>query len=118
MEMNLEGRQSGEMIVIHCCGRIVYREEAVAIWRVVQQALQYSQEVVLDFAQVEIVDSAGLGGLVVAHSLAAEQGKLLKIVSANRSVQELFELTNLASVFETYPNLSAALEARSWAANA
>lgn len=116
MELNLESRQSGEIVVIHCRGRMVYREEAAAVSRVVEQALQHSQEVVLDFTQLEHVDSAGLGGLMVAHCLAAEQGKKLKIVGVNRRVRDLFDLTRLSSVFQLYANLGAATDATAnWA---
>ena len=111
MELNLESRQSGEMVVIHCRGRMVYREEAAAVSRVVEQAFQHSNEVVLDFAEVGYVDSAGLGGLVVAHHLAAREGKTLKIVGVNPWVRDLFELTKLSSVFETYPSLAVAKDA-------
>jgi len=110
MELNLESWESGEVAVVYCRGRMVYREEAAAVLRVVEQALLHSKEVVLDLTQVENIDSAGLGGLVVIHRSAAMQGKALKIVGANRWVRDLFDLTNLSSVFEMYPNLAAAID--------
>ena len=109
MELSLESRQAGDVMVIHCRGRMVYREEAVAVSRAVGEALQESREVILDLGGVQSVDSAGLGELVVAHIAAEEQGKTVKVVGANRSVSELLELTNLSYVFEVYPNLAAAL---------
>jgi anti-sigma B factor antagonist len=110
MELNLESWESGEVVVVHCRGRMVYREEAAAVSRVVEQALRHSREVVLDLAQVENIDSAGLGELVVAHMSAAEQGKTVKIVGANRWVRDLFDLTNLSSIFEIYPNMASAID--------
>jgi len=77
----------------------------------VGEALRNSNEVVLDLEEVQSVDSAGLGELVVAHISAAEQGKTVKVVGANRSVCELLELTNLLSVFALYPSLADAMDA-------
>jgi anti-anti-sigma factor len=110
LELDLERRQSGDIMVIHCRGRMVYREEAAAVSQVVSEALRTSQEVVLDLEGVQGMDSAGLGELVVAHVSAEEQGKTVKIVGANQSVSELLELTNLITVLATYPNVAAAME--------
>jgi anti-sigma B factor antagonist len=115
LELILESRQAGDVMVVHCRGRLVYREEAVAVSRAVGEALQESREVILDLGGVQSMDSAGLGELVVAHVAAEEQGKTVKVVGANRAVSELLELTNLSYVFELYPNLAAALDSgRAW----
>jgi anti-sigma B factor antagonist len=111
LELSLESRQEGKVMVIHCRGRVVYREEAAAVSRMVGDALRNSNEVVLDLEEVQSVDSAGLGELVVAHISAEEQGKTVKVVGANRSVGELLELTNLSSVFAVYASLAEAMEA-------
>jgi anti-anti-sigma factor len=108
LELNLESRQSGDIMVIHCRGRMVYREEAAEVSRVVAEALRHSREVVLDLEGVQGMDSAGLGELVVAHVSAEQQGKTVKVVGANGAVAELLELTNLISVLATYPNVAAA----------
>ncbi len=115
MELVTESRLAGEVMVVHCRGRMVYREEAVAVSRAVGLALQESREVILDLGGVHSMDSAGLGELLVAHVSAEEQGKTVKVVGANRAVSELLELTNLSYVFEVYPNLAAALDSgRGW----
>ena len=110
MEWDLERRQAGDIMVIHCRGRMIYREEAAAVSRAVGDALRSSREVVLDLEGVQGIDSAGLGELVVAHISAEQQGKTVKVVGASRAVSELLELTNLISVLATYPNVAAAME--------
>jgi anti-anti-sigma factor len=97
-------------MIIHCEGRIVYRDEAAALSRVVGEALQDTREVILDFEGVESLDSAGLGELVLAHMSAAGQGKSVKLSGAQPHVRGLLELTNLSSVFELYPSLEDAIE--------
>jgi anti-sigma B factor antagonist len=107
----LETRRSGDVIIIHCEGRVVYRDEAAALSRMAGEALEHTREVVLDFEGVQRLDSAGLGELVLVHLSASDQGKLVKLAGAKPHVRELLDLTNLSSVFEIYPTLEDAIEA-------
>jgi anti-anti-sigma factor len=110
LKLSLETRRSGDVIIIHCEGRIVYREEAAELSRVVGEALQNTREVILEFEGVDSIDSAGLGVLVLAHMAAEGQGKVVKLSGVMPHVRELLELTNLNSVFEMYPGLEEAIE--------
>ena len=110
MNLSLECRQSGGIIVIHCAGRIVYREEAAALSREVGKALRHTRGVVLDLAGVGRLDSAGLGGLVLVHNSAESKGKTVKLASANAHVREMLKLTNLSSVLATYPSVAEAIK--------
>jgi anti-anti-sigma regulatory factor len=40
---------------------------------------------------------------------AEDQGRRLKLAGANSMLRELFSLTRLASIFETFPSVEAAL---------
>lgn len=111
MKLSLETRRSGDVIIIHCEGRIVYRDEAAALSRVVGESLQHTREVILDFEGVGSIDSAGLGELVLLHRSAESQGKIVKIAAANAQVEKLLELTNLVSVFDLHDTLEAAIAA-------
>ena len=111
MKLSLETRRSGDVIIIHCEGRVVYRDEAAALSRMAGEALEHTREVVLDFAGVQRMDSAGLGELVLAHMCAESEGKSVKLAGAKPHVRELLDLTNLSSVFEIYPTLEDAIEA-------
>lgn len=111
LKLTLEARRSGEVIIVHCEGRIVYRAEAAALPRMVGEALQHTREVELDFEGVQNLDSAGLGELVLLHMQAEGQGKTGKLAGANERVRELLELTNLSTVFEIHPRVEDAVEA-------
>jgi anti-anti-sigma factor len=109
LKLSLEARRSGDVIIIHCEGRIVYRDEAAALSRVVGEALQHTREVVLDLEDVHGMDSAGLGELVLLHMSAEGQGKSVRIAAATSQVQKLLELTNLVSVFDLHDTLEGAI---------
>lgn len=68
-----------------------------------------SQPWVFDLSQVEFIDSAGLGALVWAHSLARQQGTIAYFCALPAPVQLLFEITQLDRVFPLYPSPEVAL---------
>lgn len=109
LRLSLEVRALDNVVVVHCAGRIVYRQEATCLSDAVAEALERAQQVVLDLERVDNIDSAGLGRLVLAQLSASEQDKSLKLVGANAHLQELFDLTRLSSVLAIYPTLDEAL---------
>lgn len=112
LKLSLETRHLGDIMVVHCEGRIVYRDEAAALSRVVTEALKNTREVVLDLEGVQRIDSAGLGELArIATAGGAKRGRL-KLAGVNPRVMQLLRLTNLASVFEIHESLMDALDSR------
>jgi anti-sigma B factor antagonist len=112
LKLSLETRHLGDVIVIHCEGRIVYRDEASALTRVVTEALKNTRDVVLDLEGVQRIDSAGLGELVRMHRAADACGSRLKLAGVHPKVMQVLRLTNLASTFEIHPSLVEALDSR------
>jgi anti-anti-sigma factor len=110
LKLSLETRNRGEVVIVHCQGRIVYRDEAAALSRLVGEALQGRSKVVLDLGGVRSMDSAGIGELALLQTWAQERNAELKFAGANDFVSTLLCLTNLDSVLDVYPTLDAALE--------
>jgi anti-anti-sigma factor len=112
LKLSLQTRHLGDVIVVHCEGRIVYRDEAAALTRVVAEALKNTREVVLDLEGVQRIDSAGLGELVRMLAAAKATGSRLKLAGVNPRVLQVLRLTNLSSAFEIHPSLVEALDSR------
>jgi anti-anti-sigma factor len=110
LKLSLETRNRGDVIVVHCHGRIVYRDEAAALSRLVGELLQDGSKVVLEMSGVRALDSAGIGELALLQTWAQERNADLKCAGANELVRTLLDLTNLDSVLEVHPTLEAALE--------
>lgn len=110
MKLNLEARNHGEVVVVHCHGRIVYRDEAAALSRVVGEILHDRSKVVLELSGVCSIDGAGIGELALLETWAQERNAELKFAGANETVRTLLSLTNLDSAIAVYPSLDAALE--------
>jgi anti-anti-sigma factor len=111
LKLSLETRNRGDVMIVHCQGRIVYRDEAAALSRVVGSVLQPAGKVVLDLSGVSLMDSAGIGELAQLQSWAQSKKADLKCAGPNPFVRSLLDLTNLDSVLDIHPSLHEALAA-------
>ena len=109
LSLHMEAYHRGDAIVLHCKGRIVFRDEAVALSRRAAELLQRSQQLVLDLSGVEAIDSAGLGQLVLLHMWAEGNRYSIKLASPTKRVHDLLEMTNVASIFEIHNTVDGAL---------
>jgi anti-anti-sigma factor len=111
LKLSLETRHRGDVIIVYCQGRIVYRDEAAALSRLVGDVLENGGKLVLDLSGVSSIDSAGIGELVLLHTWAQSKNADLKCASPSPLVRDLLDLTNMDSVLEIHPSLSEALAA-------
>jgi anti-sigma B factor antagonist len=109
LKLSLESRNHGDVIIVHCHGRIVYRDEAAALSRVASETMQQGSKVVLDLRGVSSIDSAGIGELALLQTLAQEKNAELKCAGANEFVMTVLELTNLDTVLDVHPTVEAAM---------
>ena len=65
--------------------------------------------VLIDLAQVDYMDSSGLGELIAGYVAARDAGGSLKLMRLPKRVQLLLEVTNLIAIFETFGDEAAAL---------
>jgi anti-sigma B factor antagonist len=109
LKLSLEFRTQNDATVVYCKGRIAYRDEAAALSTKVAELLPQSRQIILDLSNVEMVDSAGLGELVVALMSGQITGRPVKLAAPSKRVYSLLELTNLTSVFDIYSSVEDAL---------
>src|SRR5215475_759303 len=82
-----------DTVILHCRGRLVRGEESALLCAAVRH---HGRDVVLDLAEVNAIDAAGIGALV---SLQAA-GVYLKLMNPTEAVREVLRLTGMESVFE------------------
>jgi len=58
------------------------------------------KEVILDFSQVEYLDSSALGMMVLLQKKASEEHKKVKIKGARGSTNEILKVANMQKIFE------------------
>ena len=66
-------------------------------------------KILVDMAEVDFIDSSGLGTLVTCLRSVSKAGGVLKIAALRENPRLLFEGTRLDRVFELYDDLDTAL---------
>ena len=111
MQLRLEGRPVGEVMLIQCQGRIVAGNEVFTLHARVADAIEKYGEVVLQLDQLEFVDSSGLGALMRLVQDARSKGGDLKLCGLPPNVRKVLDLTRLSSKFEVYDLVEEAITA-------
>jgi len=89
----------GDTSVLRCHGRIV-AGDAGSILRNAVLSQRQTTMLVIDLAQVERIDAAGLGVLLGLWESARSSAITFKLMNATKRVEEILELTRLQRVFE------------------
>jgi anti-anti-sigma factor len=110
LKLSLEARNHGSVVIVRCQGRIVYRDEAAALSRIVDELLHPGTKLILDLSGVSSMDSAGIGELVLLQTWARQRNAVLKCAGPSNVVRTLLDLTKLDSVLEVYNTLAEALD--------
>jgi len=101
--MRIDERFVDDVAVMRVHGDIVMSASGPALPDRVRALLdQGHRRIVLDFADVRYVDSAGLGEIVESFSAAKNRGGEVKLLSITRRLVDLLVITKLLSVFECF----------------
>jgi anti-sigma B factor antagonist len=111
MQLRLESRPIGDVLIIQCHGRIVAGKEVYTMHSYVGDSYIKYPDVVLQLDQVELIDSSGLGALVRLMQAARTKGGDLKLSGVPPRIHKTMQMTNLLSQFETYESVEEAITA-------
>ena len=103
MGLDIQQREHEGIVILDLKGRITLGAEASTLRDKVKALSDAgSHNLVLDLAQIDYIDSTGLGALVMcATSMRRAQGNV-KLLSLKRRTIELLVMTKLATVFEIF----------------
>lgn len=97
--------------VLDLGGRIDIGEGSVTLRDTVRKILDKNRKkIVLNLAGVSYMDSSGLGELIAAYVSAKNRGATLKLLNLTSRVDDLMQITKLATVFDVYDDEQAAVE--------
>ena len=119
MDMKTTFRQIGDVTIVDISGRIVLGEACTALRESVCDLLtKGDKKILLNLAEVNYIDSSGLGQLVGAFTSARKQQGELKLLKLTNKVQDLMQITKLYTVFEISDDEALAVKSFSKSASA
>jgi anti-sigma B factor antagonist len=99
--LSIRAENVGDAAVLRCVGRIVAGDPIRALQDAVMCQVG-KRLVVLDLAEVDTIDAAGLGSFIFLKTLACVAGMEFRLMSVSERIRELLNVTRLDSVFETW----------------
>jgi anti-sigma B factor antagonist len=96
--LSFEIERDGDNAVVKCHGRLV-AGTTEEFYEEVKHLLSQTKVVVVDLAELNYVDSTGLGTLVRLHASARKVGCEFKLLHLGKQLRNVLKLTNLLSVF-------------------
>ncbi|MBI4903537.1 MAG: STAS domain-containing protein [Acidobacteria bacterium] len=110
MSLKLSTRQVGDITVIDAAGRVTLGEGTSALRDSIRETVNAGhKKVLLNLGEVNYIDSSGIGELVSAFTTVTNQGGQLKLLSLNKRIQDLLQITKLYTVFECHDDEAAAI---------
>jgi anti-sigma B factor antagonist len=100
-KMQTVTRYVGDVAVLDISGRITLGEGNVMLRETVRGLVnQGTRRIVLNLADVQYMDSSGIGELVKTHTTVRNEGGQLRLVNLSKRVNDLLQLTRLSAVFD------------------
>jgi anti-sigma B factor antagonist len=110
MSMKLATREVSGVTVVDLGGKITLGEGGATLRDEVRKLVAAgSKKIVLNLADVNYIDSSGLGELVSAYTAVKNAGGELKLLSLTSKVRDLLVITKLVTVFDVKDDEAAAV---------
>jgi anti-sigma B factor antagonist len=112
MQMITSVRQVGQVTIVDISGRIVLGEECASLRELVSALLSDGhKQILFSLAEVNYIDSAGLGQMVSAFTSVRKQGGELKLLKLTSKIRGLMQITRLYTVFDILDDEAVAVRA-------
>jgi len=110
MDLRATYRDAGVVTVVDIGGRITLGEGSALLRKTIRELLDDNRtKIVLNLADVNYIDSSGIGELVTAFTTVKNRGGDLKLLHLTKKVHDLLQLTKLFTVFDVYSDENTAL---------
>jgi len=111
VSMKVSTRQIDGVVVLDLSGRITLGEGSVVLRDAVRDLLSKGNKKILaNLADVNYIDSSGIGELVSAFTTVKNQGGELKLLNLTKKVHDLLQITKLYTVFDVKDNEANAIK--------
>jgi anti-sigma B factor antagonist len=103
IRMNIHTRTIGDAHILDIDGQIILGKGTMIVRNTIKDLLHNGgKNIVLNLAEVNYIDSSGVGELVSSFTTVAKEGGQLKLLHLTAKVQEILAITRLLTVFQVF----------------
>ena len=111
MSITITSRRLDDVVILDLEGRITIGDGAIVLRNHIQELLKNGEKrFLVNLAQVNYIDSSGLGQLVASFTAVRNQDGHLKLLSLTHRIKDLMQITKLLTVFDVFENETEALK--------
>jgi anti-sigma B factor antagonist len=108
--MKLTTREENGIVIFEISGKIMGGEDETVFYGTLQKMINLNKnKVIIDLAEVEWINSLGLGLLISGLTTMRNNNGDLKLTRVAEKVESLLVLTRLITAFESYDTVDDAL---------
>jgi anti-sigma B factor antagonist len=101
MSLNITTREVAHVTILDISGRIVLGEEIGQLRNAVRALVaDGTKKIILNLAEVDYIDSSGVGELVGCFTTVRNAGGELKLLNLSQKVHDVLHVTKLYTVFD------------------
>jgi anti-sigma B factor antagonist len=94
-------REVGDIAVVDFSGKITLGEGSSVLRNTIRQLLDRGhRKILLNLADVDYIDSSGIGELVSAYTTVRTASGEMKLLQLTRRVHDILQITRLFTVFD------------------
>lgn len=109
--MKLTDRIENGIVILEPKGKIMGGPDATILHDKLHELIENKQtKVIIDLADVEWMNSTGLGILISSYTTLKNNDGVLKLANITDKIQSLLTITKLVSVFDSYDSVEDALD--------
>jgi anti-sigma B factor antagonist len=110
MALHATYRDVGQVTVVDLGGRITLGDGSALLRKTVRQLLDDNRyKILINLADVDYIDSSGIGELVHAYTSVQNRQGELKLLHLTKKVRDLLQITKLYTVFDVHTEEAAAV---------
>ncbi len=108
--MKLTDRVQGDIVILEPKGKIMGGPDASLLHDKLHEYIEQNRKsVVINLAQVDWMNSTGLGILISGYTTLRNHDGQLKLANVTEKIQSLLTITKLVTVFESYDSVEEAI---------
>jgi anti-sigma B factor antagonist len=110
MGLKAHPREVSDIVILDLNGRITLDEGCQNVGELIQELLAKDRKkILLNLAEVNFIDSAGIGTLTKCFVAAKRNGGAIKLLHLTTKIRDLLQITNLYTIFEVFSDEQSAI---------